>query len=125
MSRKHAEPTPEQLAEAKELRRTLKNWRGRPLGWDRIAKMIGGISQHELKKHLDPKSHARRNEKAMLYERRRSRRRHGTDYLLGRGKPSEQQLAERDRALSYEPTPNHIILGDPPPGRSALERRAQ
>jgi hypothetical protein len=32
-------------------------------------------------------------------------------------------LAERDRALAMERTPNQEILGDPIPGRSALDRR--
>lgn len=31
---------------------------------------------------------------------------------------------ERDKALDFERTPNHVHLGDPPPLRSALYRKA-
>lgn len=34
-------------------------------------------------------------------------------------------LAERERCMAYEPTPNILILGDPVPGRSALDQRGR
>jgi hypothetical protein len=39
--------------------------------------------------------------------------------------PPAHVMAERDRAYAVEPTPNMIVLGDPLPGRSALERFKQ
>lgn len=38
-------------------------------------------------------------------------------------KVPEDVAAERSRALNADRTPNMTVLGDPLPGRSALERR--
>ena len=40
-----------------------------------------------------------------------------------KGRPSVEALRERDLRLAAPLTPNCIILGDPPPGYSALDRR--
>lgn len=37
------------------------------------------------------------------------------------GRPSARQIAERDARRNFVETPNHVLLGDPPPGRSALD----
>ncbi len=36
-------------------------------------------------------------------------------------RPPADALAERDRRMSYVETANMAVLGDPPPGRSALD----
>jgi hypothetical protein len=45
-----------------------------------------------------------------------------SDFESGQ-RASAEMLEARDRALAYVPTPNQHQLGDPPPGRSALENR--
>jgi hypothetical protein len=40
-------------------------------------------------------------------------------------RPSSQQVAERDRALAARRSLTAALLGDPAPGRSALDRRAK
>lgn len=37
--------------------------------------------------------------------------------------PPARVLAERDRMLSQPATPNMLCLGDPPPGRRAIDQR--
>jgi hypothetical protein len=46
----------------------------------------------------------------------------GHAIVLLRSAPREV-LVERDAAWAAEPTPNMVVLGDPLPGRSALDAR--
>jgi hypothetical protein len=46
----------------------------------------------------------------------------GVAQLSGSVRPPPEVLAERDRVLSAPRSPNMEILGDPLPGRDALDR---
>jgi hypothetical protein len=43
-------------------------------------------------------------------------------HQAGDPRPPDYVLEARDARLSYEPSANMAILGDPPPGHSALDR---
>lgn len=40
-------------------------------------------------------------------------------------RPPPRLIDERNRRMAYVDTPNIVVLGDPPPGRSALDQRGQ
>lgn len=64
---------------------------------------------------------ASRTEYVRLYMRQRRGSKKWHSFAGYRGRP-EDAPAERP-AVVHAPTPNQLILGDPPPGRSALDRR--
>lgn len=72
---------------------------------------------------LSPEELARRRD----YNRDYMRQQRGSTGLprgtAGAAKPSEEALYERDRCLAAVLTPGQLLLGDPLPGRSALDRR--
>lgn len=57
-------------------------------------------------------------------ERNQKRRRNQTHEAWGgRADPPAHVLAERDRVFALPPDPIAVLLGDPPPGRRAIDRR--
>src|SRR5512139_265518 len=111
---KFTDLTAEQIAEIKRLHAT-----GMPM---KPMARHTGISRHFILRVLDPTQYQRKvNRELELAAQRRGDAFHRG--YVGRLAVPGSVIAERDRRLSYAPTPNMIVLGDPPPGRSALERR--
>lgn len=114
--------TPEQIAQAMELRRL--GFRGR-MDWRKVAKAMK-LSRRTVLKHCDPAAY----EQECKWDRN-----HKNENLV-RGNPSYLRdakarvdvslsvLEERDRALSAERDLTAMLCGDPLPGRSALDKRA-
>ncbi|MGE5166371.1 MAG: hypothetical protein ACM3IH_20435 [Sphingobacteriales bacterium] len=81
-----------------------------------------GISRHFIERVLSPDKYQRkvRRECELREQRKGSAFHREHPYKL---RVPNHVIAERNRALEFELTPNHVILGDPPPSRSALARR--
>jgi hypothetical protein len=110
--------TYEQIIEARFLRRE------RGMSYDTLGARYRCAAE-TVQRALDPEFRIAR---AAGIREAKARRQVG---LAGRGvvpryrapQPTPGAAAERDAAFSVTPTPNMIVLGDPLPGRSALDRR--
>lgn len=108
--------TPEQHFQAQRWAREQK-----PVAW--IAEQIG-CTRDTIKRVIDPEWRARRNLGIKMAKNNRNEGRYHGDGMLviPRQRPSPKAVAERDRIYFIARTPNQEILGDPLPGRSALDR---
>jgi hypothetical protein len=97
------------------------------LSYNAIARILG-LSYDGVRRNLDPEFKARRNE-SMLKS-------YSGPLLLGSGPigsagtPEDSRvpacvLAERDRRRTHEISIRCDVLGDPEPGRSALDRQRE
>lgn len=109
--------SPEQIELVRQLRAA-------GMGWVRIGKAVG-LGEHRIRRIVDPEYRARRNK---LAERRRPRPRKnevGGPLSAGVvGRPSAEKL--RAIALALPSDTRGLtarLMGDPLPGRSALEQR--
>lgn len=92
-----------------------------------VAAGMCGVTPKQYNTRL---SYLRNLEAKREYKNRKARERRaamragllGGTFEQKPGRPTEAMLADRDRRLGVEPTPNMVVLGDPPPGQSALDR---
>lgn len=109
--RQKIELTPEQIAEALAIRK-LGRW-GR-MDWRNVAKRMG-IPSTRLRAHFE-KGYRECKKQYNATQRM---------YIETATRPPDDVLAARDRYLSLQPISlTAALLGDPLPGRSALDRRA-
>ncbi len=90
--------------------------------WDRIGELFDCTGE-TVRRAVDPEFRAKRNQG--IREARQQRRDWaGGDLLRVQPKyrPDPCVIAERDSRADYIQTPNMAVLGDPPPGRSALDQ---
>lgn len=111
------------LDEAIELRR-------RGASWFDLRRALGLRSENGVRYRLDPEFAARmRFHNSVGGKRRRDERRARRSIVVGSAgaaehvRPPPEVLAERDATLSLPRTLTSLLCGDPPPGRSALDRR--
>lgn len=103
MTRSH-DLTPEQIELASNLRKSPLTKRHKRRSWKQIAQDLG-VTKDAILRHFDPAQYARRHD------------------LRPKRKPSDNP-----RVPDYSPwdmTLTARTFGDPPPGRSALDRRNQ
>ena len=111
--------TPEKEKEAHQLR--AEGW-----SWRRIAKHF-----HTNSNTLMCKLYPERMERRRIKDRARKRfvRENGWDNVghsvLRLDRCPDDVLAERDRRMNLELTLSQYYFGDPPPGRSALDKKQQ
>jgi hypothetical protein len=119
--------TPEQLALAHQMMEQKHPWR-------QIAKTLGDQNDNSIRRQIEPGYRENRNHQQRLNSARRRGEivKKASQYKNPRGfthKPGQRMeppaflWEERARALSGDVTPNHVLLGDPLPGRSALDKR--
>lgn len=100
-----------------------KQWAAerKPVSW--IANQFG-CNHDTVKRVIDPEWRARRNLGIKLAKQDRNDGHHHGDGMKVTPihRPPAEVLAERDRILFVDRTPNQEVLGDPLPGRSALDR---
>ena len=101
-----------------------KHYLARGYGWNGSAREIG-VSAEKLRLALDPEY----REKRQRYEREirpllpnRKRRRVHVNKFVVREIPN-RVLVERDHALSQSVSITASMMGDPLPGRSALDKK--
>jgi hypothetical protein len=111
--------TPKQIAQARA-------WLAQ--GWSlyRISQQFRCGSE-TVRAALDPKFADDRRKKQVAKRRRERRLLPAQPHVETHAnlRIPEHVLAEREAARSADLTPNQILFGDPPPGRSALDRRRQ
>lgn len=106
--------TPEQVRLAEILHRNGANAAS-------IAAHFGCNDQTVLR-IVDPDWRNRRNAQIRDARARRVNPKRGVPKYGAPPRPSAEMLAERDRHLDAHLTANMVVLGDPLPGRSALDR---
>ena len=104
------------------------------LNWSETARRLSLKSPEGIRRRLDPAYRAAKNAKCAAYSRGGGERRRrpelasGTGYHRaghvdgGRAAPPAHVIAEAERAASAPRTLSMLQFGDPPPGRSALDR---
>lgn len=110
--------TPEQIAEAERLRKTGDKLHDGRMGWLKISKAMG-VSQAALMRHFDPDGLAKKRQrdgKCRIVNL-------GLQLEQGRIEIPEFVLDERDRVMLAPMDPLAEMLGDPRPGRSALDKK--
>lgn len=95
---------------------------------EQMGRPVSSVKNKSARMIMDPVKYQRLLAYKRDYNTRHSSsmpyaRIHDEDTQIRRARPSLEMLQERDRRLSVPLTPNCIILGDPPPGFSALDRR--
>jgi hypothetical protein len=109
--------TPEIIEEARAIRRRHR------VPWTRLARSLG-VNCTALRRNLDDDFRESRNAEAKRYREKNFRGVYTPGVRTHDERPSPEALADRDRRLNDRPRSlTAMILGDPPPGRSALDRR--
>lgn len=113
----------------RQLRRA-RNMRAKGMPWSTIGQTLGRSSE-TVRAALDPAFRALRRDRIQAWRREHPAPKqepkrgytisHWID-VASRERAPAAVLAERDARLNAPLTLNMAILGDPPPGRSALER---
>ena len=97
----------------KAVQKKIKELRKKGLSWVNVADAIGH-SIYKTRILADNK----------FIERRREYKRTGIKLIdLGKVQAPNSVLKERNKAFACPPSPNQSILGDPPNGRSALDKK--
>jgi hypothetical protein len=102
--------------------------------WRQIAKTLGDQNDNSIRRQIEPGYRENRNHQQRLNSARRRGEivKKASQYKNPRGfthKPGQKieppaiLWEERARAFAGDVTPNHVLLGDPLPGRSALDKR--
>lgn len=105
----------EQIVEARKMRQ-------RHMSWQRIADAFG-CSAKTVRRPLDQEWSAKRAQGIREARRYRNARRAKREVRMIREAPSARPSQEMLDARQQPATIGQLILGDPLPGRSALDRR--
>lgn len=104
------------LREARKLREQ-GNGRGRPMPWNKVAEMVGAHG-FRLRLALDPGCvRQSREETEILENMRKLNLRDHYSYV------PRNVLTEREKVIRASQSLTAILMGDPLPGRSALDRK--
>lgn len=95
--------------------------RARGMAWEWIAREIG-CTPDTVRRRLDPEWRQVRNNGISQAKRARAEFRGDGYRIESRPLAPPDALADRERRLLSDLTPNQMVLGDPAPGRSALDR---
>lgn len=118
---KAKELTQEQIEHAEKLRCRGDEWHGHILGWRKVAKIMG-VSEASLLMHFDPRALERRRNYGKMW--RTSETGDRTFSLVAPSLVPKEVIVERERrlALVHRDT-TAVLMGDPLPGMSALDRK--
>jgi len=116
----------ERLQLAKQLRTS-------GMSYQAIARQLH-VADNTVKFNLEPEVAQARNKRRRqqtIYKRlhkkkkttyERAKIRHAASMVAQRPEPPPEVWAEAERVMAAALTPNMLVLGDPPPGRRALDR---
>lgn len=117
---------------------TANEMRNKGASWAAVVRAIGEKTDHNIRCLIEPGFREKRNATAQSYERRKSEEARAAaiasglikprqpPYMRPRGImaiPSQAMLKERDYAYTGHQTLSMELLGDPRPGRSALDKK--
>jgi hypothetical protein len=108
--------TAEELTEAREMRSRGISYRTIDTVFDKARGSAQGMLKRHFPDHvwIDPYSRSEKHKSPAGASH--------SHHVIMSHRPSDQALAERDRAYSAPQSLAQIFLGDPPQGRSALDK---
>jgi len=117
---------PDQASEITEKLAIGRRLLDQGFGWV-IAAREAGMTYEKFRRALDPDYLARRqkyeHERRPLLMRRNRRQARSKFKIGSRIEPGEAAIQERNNAFSKPISITAFVLGDPPPGRSALDKK--